>query len=116
MKNRSVTLSICSECSTDTDLMDGMKEWPRAFESFVLTTQLRSYEVTVKHVQIGTMNILGGFEKSTAIKTLVNDNKSVLKSLKTPANIEDFAEQEGYRSQANRVYISHDHIFHCPAG
>lgn len=88
MKNRSVTLSICSECSPDTDLMDGMKDWPRAFESFVLTTQLRSYKVTVKHVQIGTMNILGGFEKSTAIKTLVNDNKSVLKSLKTPANIE----------------------------
>lgn len=86
-KNGNVSLSICSKCSQDADLMNGMKDWPRAFQSFVLTTQMRSYKVTVENIQIGSMKISRGFEKSKTIQTLVNDNTSVLKSLKTPAEI-----------------------------
>lgn len=78
---------ICLKCSQEPDLMQGMKDWPRAFESFVLTTQLQSFKVTVDHIQIGTMKISQSFDKSTTIRTLVEDNTSVLKSLTSPADI-----------------------------
>ena len=87
LENGHVDLLICSNCSQDSDLKNGMKDWPRAFVSFVLTSQLRVYKVTVDHIQIGTMNILRGFEKSMTVQTLVNDNASVLKSLRAPADI-----------------------------
>lgn len=87
LKDGNVDLSICLKCSQDSELMKGMRDWPRAFESFMLTTQLRIYKVTVEHIQIGTMNLLQGFEKATTIQTLVNDNVSVLKSLKASTDI-----------------------------
>lgn len=87
LKRRNVSLSICSKCSQDTDITNGMKDWPRVLESFVLTTRLRFYKISVDRIQIGTMNILRGVEKSETIQTLVNDNTSVLKSLRNSAQI-----------------------------
>ena len=87
LKNGNVDVSICSKCSQDSDLKNGMKDWPRAFESFLLTTQLRSYKVTVDHIQIGTMKIIRSPEKSTTVRKLVEDNSFLIKSLKNPADI-----------------------------
>ena len=55
----------------------------------MLTTQLQlqSYKVSMDNIQIGTMNILRGFEKSKTIQMLLNDNDSVLKSFKNPADV-----------------------------
>ena len=87
LPNGNIDVSICLKCSQESDLMHGMKHWPRAFESFVLTTQLQSYKVTIDHIQIGTMKISQGFEKSTTVQKLVRDNTPVLKSLTKPADI-----------------------------
>lgn len=87
LPNGNIDVSICLKCSQESDLMHGMKDWPRAFESFVLTTQLQSYKVTVDHIQIGTMKISQGFEKSTTVQKLSRDNTPVLKSLTNPADI-----------------------------
>lgn len=64
-----------------------MKDWPRTFESFVLTTQLRKFKVTAEHIQISTMKLSQGPEKSKTIQTIVNDNQSPIRSLKSPADI-----------------------------
>ncbi len=89
LKNRNVVdISICLKCSQDSDLMITTKDWSRDFESFILTTQLRKYKVTGEHVHIGTKNILRGPEKLETIRTLVNDNKYLIKSLKSPADIQ----------------------------
>ena len=87
LANGNIDVSIYLECSQESDLTHGMKDWPRVFESFVLTTQLQSYKVTVDHIQIRTMKILQGFEKSTTIQTLVRDNTPILRSLTDPADI-----------------------------
>ena len=86
-QRRCVHLSICSTCSQDPDLMTGLKDGNFVFQSFVLTTQLRRYQVTVCHIQIGTMSIMPGSEKSKTIQTLLDNNASVLKSFRKPADI-----------------------------
>ena len=88
LKNGNVDVSIFSKCSQDPDLMTGVRDWARAFESFVLTTQMRSYKVTVDHIQIGTRSILQGPEKSKTVEKLVNDNTFSVESLRTPADID----------------------------
>lgn len=87
LPNGNIDVSICLRCSQESDSMHGMKDWPRAFESFVLTTQLQSYKVTVDHIQIGSMKILILFEKSRTVQKLVRDNIPVLKSLTNSADI-----------------------------
>ena len=87
LQTRHVHLSICSTCSQDPDLMTGLKDGVFVFQSFVLTTQLRRYQVTVCHIQIGTMRIMGGSDKSKTIRTLLDNNAPVLKSLRKPADI-----------------------------
>ena len=82
-----IDLSICLTCSQDPDLMIGLKDGTLVFESFVLATQLRRYKITLYHIQIGTMKILRGVDKSKTIKMLVDKNVFVLKSLKKPADI-----------------------------
>lgn len=71
--------------------MNGIKDWPRAFESFVLTTQLRSYKVTADHIQIGTMNISRGPRKSTTIRMLLNENTFLIQSSQARPTCEEFA-------------------------
>lgn len=87
LANGNIEVSICLKCSQESDSMHGMKDWPRAFESFMLTTQLDKYKVTVSHIQIGSMKILQGSEKHMTVETLVRDNSAVLKSLTCPADI-----------------------------
>ena len=86
-QRRCIHLSICSTCSQDPDLIPGLKDGNFVFQSFVLTTQLRRYQVTVCHIQIGTMSIMPGSEKSKTIQTLLDNNASVLKSFRKPADI-----------------------------
>lgn len=50
LQTRHVHLSICSTCSQDPDLMTGLKDGVFVFQSFVLTTQLRRYQVTMCHI------------------------------------------------------------------
>ena len=86
-ERRFIDLSISLTCSQDPDLMTGLKDGNSVFESFVLATQLRRYQVTLYHIQIGTMSIVRGVDKSKTIKMLFDDNVSVLKSFKKPADI-----------------------------
>lgn len=92
--------------------MTVIKDWPRAFQSFVLITRLSSYKVTVDHIQIGTLNIsrnLGVHDNSWQyLCSQVFHNPSGYPS--------DLAEQENYRPQADQVHINQDHIFNCPVG
>ena len=87
LKERYVDLSICLKCSQDLDLLIDVRDWPWVFESFVLTSQLQIYKVSMDHIQIRTVSILRGFEKSKTIQILLNDNGSVLKSFESPADV-----------------------------
>ena len=87
LDRRYIGLSICLTCSQDPDLMTGLKNGSSVFESFVLTTQLRRYQVTLYHIQIGTMSIVRGVDKSKTIKILLEKNASVLKSFQKPVDI-----------------------------
>ena len=89
LERRYIHLSICLTCSQDPDLMTGLKDGGLVFQSFVLATQLRRYQVTVYRIQIGTMKIVRGFEKSKTIRTLLDNNASVLKSFTKPADIRE---------------------------
>ena len=89
LRNGNFDVSICLKCSQDSNLMITTKAWSRDFESLVLTNQLRKFKVTVNHVHIGTKNILRGPKKPETIRTLVNDNKYLIKSLKSTADIQD---------------------------
>ena len=89
VQGRYVDLSICLTCSQDPDLMNGPKDWHLAFQSFVLTTQLRRYKVSVGHIQVETMSIVGGIERSKTIQKLLDDNASVFKSFTSPAAVGD---------------------------
>ena len=69
--------------------MASLKDGSSVFQSFVLTTQLRGYQVTVHHIQFGTMSILRGFDQSKTIRILLDKNAAVLKSFTKPADIRD---------------------------
>ena len=73
----------------------GSTYWPRAFESFVLNYHLHVYKVTKKHIQICSMNISRHAEKSGTIEKLFIDNRSVIKSLKMPADIKEIRWNKG---------------------
>ena len=91
LERRNIDLLICLACSQDPDLMTGMKDGRLVFESFVLATQLRRFQVNLYHVQIGTMSIVRGVDRSKTIKTLLDSNASVLKSFKKPGDIRDIS-------------------------
>ena len=87
LERRSIDLSICLTCSQDPDLMTGLKDWRLGFESFVLATQLGRYQVNLYRIQIGTMSITRAVDKSKTVKTLFDNNASVLTSLTKPNDI-----------------------------
>ena len=89
LERRFIHLSICLTCSQDPDLMASLKDGSSVFQSFVLTTQLRGHQVTVHHIQFGTMSILRGFDQSKTIRILLDKNAAVLKSFTKPADIRD---------------------------
>ena len=89
VERRYIHLAICSTCTQDPDLMIGLKDGGLVFQSFVLATHLRRYQVTVYHIQVGSMSIVRGFDKSKTIRILLDKNASVLKSFTKPADIRE---------------------------
>ena len=87
MEKCNIDLSICSTCSQYPGLMTCLIDVGSVFESFISATQLRRYQVVLCRIQIGTMDIMRDVDESKTIKKLFNNNASVLKSLKTPADI-----------------------------
>lgn len=50
LEERYVNLSVLLECSQDPDLLIRLRDWPWVYESFVLTTQLQSYKVSMDNI------------------------------------------------------------------
>ena len=97
-----IHLSICLTCSQDPDLMTGLKDGGLVFQSFVLATQLRRYQVTVYHIQVGSMSIMRGFDKSKTIRILLDKIASVLKSFTKPADIREIYWNRGVDLKSNK--------------
>ena len=106
LKGHYLNLSICLTCSRDTDLMFGLGDGSSVFQSFVLATQLRRYQVTVYHIQIRTMNIARDSDKSETVRKLFNNNSSILKSFRKPGDIRKIQWSESVFDLQPRDYAS----------
>ena len=56
----------------------------RLFQTFVLATRFRRYQVNLYHIQIGIMSIVRDADESKTIKMLFDNNAYVLKPFDKP--------------------------------